>query len=276
MELTGGKFRIRGIVKPFVAGQKLQVRVIASAASKVKTRTREAAPGPNGTGVFQLSLASGRPGRIAVIALHKPTPQLERAAQPRRAPARARAERAARRARGGGAPAPARASSGCTTPSRCRGIYDPATQRAVMAWRKITGNARNYVASAVVIRGVLAGRGRFHVRHPDEGHHVEADLSKQVLALIDGGKVRRIYHTSSGKPSHPDRARALQDLPQGPGHERARDGRRELLRRRLRDPRLRRRARLQRQPRLPARSRSPTPRYVSNWLSIGDVVWVYP
>jgi len=54
-----------------------------------------------------------------------------------------------------------------------------------------------------VIRGVLAGRGRFHVRHPDEGHHVEADLSKQVLALIDGGRVRRIYHTSSGKPSTP-------------------------------------------------------------------------
>ena len=50
---------------------------------------------------------------------------------------------------------------------------------------------------------VLAGRGAFKVRYPKHGHHVEADLSKQVLVLIDHGKVQRIYHMSSGKPSTP-------------------------------------------------------------------------
>src|SRR6185503_18858907 len=79
------------------------------------------------------------------------------------------------------------------------GTLDAATQRAVLAWRKMTGRARTFSASPDVIRGVLAGRGSFHVRHPDDGHHVEADLSRQVLALVDGDKVRRIYHTSSGK-----------------------------------------------------------------------------
>jgi lipoprotein-anchoring transpeptidase ErfK/SrfK len=41
------------------------------------------------------------------------------------------------------------------------------------------------------------------MRYPKHGHHVEADLSKQVLVLIDHGKVQRIYHMSSGKPSTP-------------------------------------------------------------------------
>jgi lipoprotein-anchoring transpeptidase ErfK/SrfK len=78
------------------------------------------------------------------------------------------------------------------------GVYDDATARAVMAWRKVTGQVRTYTASDAVLRGVLDGRGRFKVRYPRDGRHVEADLSRQVLALIDKGKVRRIYHTSSG------------------------------------------------------------------------------
>ena len=47
------------------------------------------------------------------------------------------------------------------------------------------------------------GKGAFHVRHPDHGKHVEADLSEQVIALIRGSKVERIYPASSGKPSTP-------------------------------------------------------------------------
>ena len=33
------------------------------------------------------------------------------------------------------------------------------------------------------------GGGRFEVRYPDHGHHVEGDITHQVLALIDGDKV---------------------------------------------------------------------------------------
>ncbi|MGZ6643356.1 MAG: L,D-transpeptidase, partial [Solirubrobacteraceae bacterium] len=54
-----------------------------------------------------------------------------------------------------------------------------------------------------VFRRLLAGGGTFRVRHPDHGKHVEADLSRQVLALIRDGKVERIYPFSSGKPSTP-------------------------------------------------------------------------
>ena len=72
-----------------------------------------------------------------------------------------------------------------------------------MAWRKVAGYSRTYIATADVFAGMLKGRGVFKVRHPEDGRHVEARLNQQVLALINGGKVERIYHTSSGKPSTP-------------------------------------------------------------------------
>jgi hypothetical protein len=83
------------------------------------------------------------------------------------------------------------------------GVYDDGTQRAVMAWRKVTHRARTFTASRDVLLGVLAGRGGWKVRPPRDGRHVEADISKQVLVLVDGAKVHRIYHTSSGAPATP-------------------------------------------------------------------------
>ena len=72
-----------------------------------------------------------------------------------------------------------------------------------MAWRKVAGYSRTYIATADVFAGMLKGRGVFKVRHPGDGRHVEARLNQQVLALINGSKVERIYHTSSGAPSTP-------------------------------------------------------------------------
>jgi hypothetical protein len=83
------------------------------------------------------------------------------------------------------------------------GVYDAATGRAIMAWRKVAGYSRTYVATADVFAGMLNGRGVFKVRHPQDGRHVEARLNQQVLALINGSKVERIYHTSSGAPATP-------------------------------------------------------------------------
>jgi L,D-transpeptidase catalytic domain len=83
------------------------------------------------------------------------------------------------------------------------GVYDAATGRAIMAWRKVAGYSRTYIATSDVFAGMRKGRGVFKVRHPKDGHHVEARLNQQVLALINGSKVERIYHTSSGKPSTP-------------------------------------------------------------------------
>jgi hypothetical protein len=85
-----------------------------------------------------------------------------------------------------------------------RGIYDARTQRAVTAFRKLADMARTTVVNAAVFKALAAGHGKFRVRYPKEGRHVEGDLTHQVLALIGAnGKVQHIYPISSGKPSTP-------------------------------------------------------------------------
>jgi lipoprotein-anchoring transpeptidase ErfK/SrfK len=84
-----------------------------------------------------------------------------------------------------------------------RGTYDARTGRAVLAFRKVSGLPRTTVADRTLMRRIANGGGRFKIRYPQHGKHVEADLSLQVIALIRNGSVQRIYPTSSGKPSTP-------------------------------------------------------------------------
>src|SRR3984957_20756397 len=77
------------------------------------------------------------------------------------------------------------------------GRFDAATGRAVLAFRKVVGLERIESANAGVFQRLQHGGGHFKVRYPGDGKHVEGDLSKQVLAEIEHGKVRRIYTMSS-------------------------------------------------------------------------------
>lgn len=83
------------------------------------------------------------------------------------------------------------------------GSYDAPTQRAVLAFRKVAGMAATSEADSAVFRALEAGKGRYAVRYPDHGRHVEIDVDRRVLVEVDGRKVLRIYHTSPGKPSTP-------------------------------------------------------------------------
>ena len=65
-------------------------------------------------------------------------------------------------------------------------MFDASTGRAVVAYRKMRGWSRIAVASSDVFRGLLAGKGTFKAKYPCHGKHVEADLSRQVLALLRG------------------------------------------------------------------------------------------
>ncbi len=73
----------------------------------------------------------------------------------------------------------------------------------MLAFRKVVGMRRTPIASAEVFRRLGRGQGRFRVRFPGHGKHVEADLSRQVLALVRGGRVERLYPTSTGAPATP-------------------------------------------------------------------------
>ncbi len=82
--------------------------------------------------------------------------------------------------------------------------YDAATGRGVLAFRRVN-HLRQTTRSATsdMFRRLFHLKGGYPLRHPNAGHHVEADLSLQVMALASHGEVQRAYAVSSGKPSTP-------------------------------------------------------------------------
>jgi hypothetical protein len=84
-----------------------------------------------------------------------------------------------------------------------KGVYDARTQRAVLAFRKVVRMSATSEANSAVFRALRAGKGTFKVRFPSHGRHIEGDIGRRVIALIDKGKAVRIYHTSPGKASTP-------------------------------------------------------------------------
>ena len=83
------------------------------------------------------------------------------------------------------------------------GVFDEATGRAVLAFRKMVGLQRVETANAGVFQLLRNGAGHYRVHYPRDGNHIEANLTKQVLVEVEHGRVRRIYTMSSGKPSTP-------------------------------------------------------------------------
>jgi lipoprotein-anchoring transpeptidase ErfK/SrfK len=197
--LTRDQWRVRGEMRPYLAGQTVLVRFFRNG-RKIHQQVEQLQPINGGTaGMFRTPFRAKLAGRVSVQAVHLATPEIDTVRSDK---VRVNVLKASVT----NGPIVRLLQKGLSklrySTSRS-GIYDDATARSVMAWRKVTGMARNYSASEGVVRGVLKGRGRFKVKYPRDGHHVEADLSRQVLALIDGDKVKRIYHISSGKPSTP-------------------------------------------------------------------------
>ncbi len=199
--LTGSRVVVRGTTTAFASGQTVIVRYYERGRKRGARRVALRA-GPAGTGIFALSYKPLAPGPLSIRAFHDPTPQLgglaaraktvdvlPRRVLPRsgRASIRALQRRLKRLGYVTGSP----------------GAFDGRTARAVLAFRKVTGMARTTNASVDVMRALARGRGTFKVRFPEHGRHIEGDLSRQVIALIDGGRAQRIYHTSSGAPSTP-------------------------------------------------------------------------
>jgi L,D-transpeptidase catalytic domain len=73
---------------------------------------------------------------------------------------------------------------------------------ATLAFRKVNHMARNMSYSPSIFRKLLMGRGAFQPRFHD-GHHVEVDISRQVMALVDGDTPVATFHVSTGAPATP-------------------------------------------------------------------------
>jgi hypothetical protein len=197
----GSHWRVRGTLTPFVAGQTVTVSVFVGH-RRLKSQTEVVKPTAGGRGTFMTPVKVNRPGRVRVRVVHAATPQL--------AATRARVTRVrvVRASAGPGSRGPVvralqRRLAGLRYAVSSTGAYDARTARGVMAFRKVTGMSRTQTASEDVFRRLLNGGGRFRVRYPKAGRHVEADLSRQVLALIDGRRVVRISPTASGAPATP-------------------------------------------------------------------------
>lgn len=200
--LTSRSFTARVVMKPYVANETAVLRVYRGS-KKIRVKTLAFKPVNNGAaGVATLKVKSAKAGTLSLRASHEATPGL--------ATARSKTAKltVVRPFATSGSRGPAvrilqskLAAMKYVVPRT--GVYDGGTARAVMAWRKVAGLSRTYTASSDVFTGLLAGKGQFKVRHPKDGRHVEARLNSQVLALVNGSKVERIYHTSSGAPATP-------------------------------------------------------------------------
>jgi peptidoglycan hydrolase-like protein with peptidoglycan-binding domain len=193
--LSGSRFRVRVIVKPFAPGQQVLVtmhRRGRTIVSKTLTVRQGRTAGqvltgyaPKGPGQIEIRAASG-----AIVA---PAARIQVLPRSVAAGSRGRSVRSMQ---------DRLKALGFVTGRY--GVNDGRTQRAVLAFRKLAGMARTSSADASFFRALAAGRGRLRVRFPRHGRHVEGDISHQVLALIgSGGKVERIYPMSSGTGGTP-------------------------------------------------------------------------
>src|SRR5271165_4895639 len=200
--LVRGRMTVRGVVSPYVGGQTVKVSFYRDG-RKVSVQVRNVQALGNGEGQFTASYASPLPGLVQARLAHYAT-----AAQALFS-GRSPAVRYVQVNLGAGA----RGASVRLLQSELdvlhyavplTGVLDEGTGRALVAYRKMTGLERVPYAGLQVFQRLLHGAGAFPVHYPHDGRHVEANLSKQVLAEIEpGGRVRAIYTMSSGKPSTP-------------------------------------------------------------------------
>lgn len=201
--LAGTRVRLRGTVRPYVAGQAVTVRVVQFGRT-VFSQRRQVLPAPTGAaGVFLAGYVPKGAGAVVITASHVTTPEMSAAVSrrvgldvlPRAVSAgssRANVRTLQRRLKALGYVV--------GTP----GVYDGRTSRAVLAFRKQTGMSRVARADRQLFAALARGAGVFRVRFPRHGRHIEANLARQTLALIGaGGRVERIYPTSSGTAATP-------------------------------------------------------------------------
>ena len=83
------------------------------------------------------------------------------------------------------------------------GVFDEGTALALDAYHRLLGWGTSQTLDGATISYLLDGFGTFKVRDPGDGKHAEGDLADQLLALVNGSQIYRIYPISSGKPSTP-------------------------------------------------------------------------
>jgi hypothetical protein len=200
--LIGQRIAVLGSVAPYVPGQTVKVSIYRDR-RKVAVRIIPVLARGAGAGQFQVSYTSPYGGLVEVRAAHYATP-LQGAFS-----ARAPGVRFVNPSVGPGAQGQSvrllqAELNALHYAVPLTGTFEEGTGQALIAYRKVTGQELVPDAGRRLFEMLERGAGSFHVRYPRDGRHVEADLTRQVLAEIEPkGQVRAIYTISSGKPSTP-------------------------------------------------------------------------
>jgi peptidoglycan hydrolase-like protein with peptidoglycan-binding domain len=200
--LVGRRIVLRGVVTPYVAGQSVSVSFYVDG-QPMGTKVASVLAAGAGTGRFDVGFSSSYAGLVQVRVAHAASAQ-QGAFSARLGGVRYVHPNLGLGARGQSVRLLQSELSALHYAVPLTGVLDEGTGQALIAYRKMTGLARIPYAGRQVFEMLARRAGSFHVRYPGDGRHVEANLTKQVLAEIEpGGRVRRIYTMSSGKPSTP-------------------------------------------------------------------------
>jgi hypothetical protein len=190
-----------GIVRPYVAGQRVTVRAYLGRRVIKRDRLR-LWPSPDGAyGHFREAIASPGTGGVVVSVVHRAT-----STQPSFTARRSLTsldERVGFGSTGRFVELIQQRLDALHFYTPQTGVYDQGTGLAIDAYHRLLRRGTSQALDGRTISFLLDGFGEFKVRFRHHGRHAEGNLSLQVLALVDGSRVYRLYPISSGKPSTP-------------------------------------------------------------------------
>ena len=199
--VPGREVGVGGVVAPYVPGQWVTVRALVGRRLLKSDRLR-IKPSRNGSfGRFTEALASPQVGQLSVTIIHARTAQ--QVGMLARRTYAVLAENAGFGSTGEFVALIQQRLAALHIYLPQSGVYDQQTGLAIDAYHRLLGWGTYQSLDGKTISYLLDGFGAFKVRDPGDGTHVEGNLSKQLIALIYGSRVYRIYPISSGKPSTP-------------------------------------------------------------------------
>ena len=198
--VPGRVVEVQGFVRPYVAGQKVKVQSVLGH-KVIKTDVLRVKPAKGNVGAFTEKVKAPSAGLVRVTVTHQRSAQMV-GFQSRRAFTVLNPQ-AGFGSRGTFVTLIQQRLNALHVFVPQSGVYDTYTGLAMDAYHRLLGHGVSQSLDAATVSELLDGVGSFHVRYPKDGTHVEGDLSRQLLAEIDGSQVKWIYPISSGKPSTP-------------------------------------------------------------------------
>jgi L,D-transpeptidase catalytic domain len=199
--VPGRGFAVTGVMSPYVPGQTVNV-VTTIGSHRIKRDLLRLKPSASGRrGAFTETLRSPAAGIVRITVTHRRTAQMLgfiarqgiEALTPQAGP-------------GSSGPFVALMQQRLLALHvylPASGVFDEQMALALDAYHRMLGRGVSQSLDSATVSALLDGEGTFKVLHPGDGKHVEGNLGRQLLALINGSKVYRIYPISSGKPSTP-------------------------------------------------------------------------